>query len=293
MEDVSLVLDPDTEDSSPATRLIAPWWHTAAILLILAAWAILSGNRKRDYVGMPHVVTYISMMLMSWMLFGATIAGIFDRGAFFFATLRHRAHSFFVDACYGLAIYFGIFLSAVVILIVFFTATVATHHVPVQPTVSSQAESAPATPLPLPAPDDPASPLAKSRLQFDSKTMHAIAPQTPLDLLLWLAVSFTAGFCEEHIFRGYLLTQAIAFVRRAGMPHVFSLMVSIVFTSLLFGSLHLYEGTGGALIIAALGAIYSVLALKLGNLRAVIAAHFLQDFCAGVFLFFAHARLAH
>jgi len=123
--------------------------------------------------------------------------------------------------------------------------------------------------------------------------MLAIAPKTPLDLLLWIAVSFTAGFCEEHIFRGYLLTQAIALSDRAGMSRVLSLVVSIVLTSLIFGSLHLYEGTGGALIITALGVVYSALALKFGNLRAVIAAHFLQDFCAGVFLFFFHARLSH
>jgi len=295
MEDVSLVVEPTIKEVRPIRRLIAPWWHTVAILLILAAWAVLSGSQKHSYARTPHAATYISMMLMSWMLFGTTIAGIVDRRGFFFDTLQHRAQSFFADARRGIAIYLGIYLSAILIAaIVSATFMATTHHAPVQPPPSSaQSDSIPSTPLPPPTPDSPLSSFAKSHIQFDSKTVLAIAPQTPLDLLLWLAVSCTAGFCEEHIFRGYLLTQAIGLARHAGMSRVLSLIISITFTSLIFGSLHLYEGTGGALIITALGAVYSVLALKFGNLRAVIAAHFLQDFCAGVFLFFFHARLAH
>ncbi len=297
MEDALLFDEPTALEVRPAIRLIAPWWHTVAILLVIATWGILSGTRKHSYIGTPHAVTYLSMMLLSWMLFGSVIAGVIDRRAFFFATLRNRAQSLFADAGWGIAIYLGIYFSAFVLLFVIFMGTTAySHHIPTQPSQpTSQTDSSTTTPLPPPTPtaDRPFTSLTKSRLQFDSKTMHAIAPQTALDLLLWLAVSFTAGFCEEHIFRGYLLAQAIGLTDRAGMSRVLSLVVSIALTSLIFGSLHLYEGTGGALIIAALGAVYSVLTLKFGNLRAVIAAHFLQDFCAGVFFFFFHARLAH
>jgi len=297
MEDALLFDDPATLELRPATRLIAPWWHTVAVLLVIATWGILSGTRKHSYIGTPHAVTYLSMMLMSWMLFGSVIAGVLDRRAFFFATLRHRAQSFFADAGWGLAIYLGIYFSAFVILFVIFTGTMAySHRIPGQtPQTSSQTDSSTTTPLPPPAPTANGSftSLTKSHLQFDSKTAQAIAPKTWIDLLLWLCVSCTAGFCEEHIFRGYLLTQAIAFASRTGMSRLLSIGLSVIATSLIFGSLHLYEGTGGALIITALGIVYSVLALKFGNLRAVIAAHFLQDFCAGVFLFFFHARLAH
>jgi uncharacterized protein len=170
------------------------------------------------------------------------------------------------------------------------------HHNPAQPSqISSQTGPPSTTPLPPPAPtaNGPFTSLTKSHLHFDSKTTRAIAPGTWIDLLLWLCVSCTAGFCEEHIFRGYLLTQAIAFAGRTGLSRMLSIVLSIIATSLIFGSLHLYEGTGGALIITVLGIVYSILALKFGNLRAVIAAHFLQDFCAGLFLFFFHARLAH
>jgi hypothetical protein len=145
----------------------------------------------------------------------------------------------------------------------------------------------------VPDEPQPLNSFTRSRFHFDSKTVRAVAPRTPLDLLLWIVVSLTAGFCEEHIFRGYLLKQATVLAMRAGLPRLFAIVLSIAVTSLIFGSLHLYEGLGGALVIAGLGVIYSVIALQLGNLRAVIAAHFLQDFFAGLFLFLFHARLAH
>ena len=46
------------------------------------------------------------------------------------------------------------------------------------------------------------------------------------------------------------------------------------------------------ILIAALGATYAIVALKLGNLRAVIVAHFLQDFIAGLVLFSMHLHHA-
>ena len=41
-----------------------------------------------------------------------------------------------------------------------------------------------------------------SRLHLKSKTVESIAPTTAFQaLLLWIGISLTAGFCEEHIFR--------------------------------------------------------------------------------------------
>ena len=68
--------------------------------------------------------------------------------------------------------------------------------------------------------------------------------------------------------------------------------MSIAATSLRFGSLHLYEGVGGAVLVAVLGAVFATVALLLGNLRAVIVAHFLQDFLGGLTYYSAHLRHA-
>ena len=99
----------------------------------------------------------------------------------------------------------------------------------------------------------------------------AMLPHTPLQFLMWFGVSLTAGVCEEIIFRGYMMQQVTAWTR--------SPVAAIVLTSLVFGSLHLYEGLGAILPLAALAIVYATaVRLMKGDLRAVIIAHTLQDF---------------
>jgi len=105
----------------------------------------------------------------------------------------------------------------------------------------------------------------------------AIAPHTPLEFLLWFGVSLSAGLCEELIFRGYLLQQLTAWTRRP--------VASIVLGALLFGSVHLYEGLGAILPLAALALVYGfVVHYFKGDLRAVVVAHTLQDFIVALLL---------
>ena len=102
----------------------------------------------------------------------------------------------------------------------------------------------------------------------------AMLPRTPLDFLFWFCVSLTAGICEELIFRGYLLQQLTAWSR--------SPIASIFIAALLFGSVHLYEGLGAILPLAALAIVYGFVVRHFkGDLRAVIVAHTLQDFLVG------------
>lgn len=121
-------------------------------------------------------------------------------------------------------------------------------------------------------------PLAHHRNQA---FVFAMLPRTPAQFLLWFGVSLSAGLCEELIFRGYLLQQLIAWTRRPTL--------SILLAAALFGSVHLYEGLGAILPLAALAIVYGFVAHRShGDLRAVIIAHTLQDFLVG-FLGLAHA----
>lgn len=104
----------------------------------------------------------------------------------------------------------------------------------------------------------------------------ALLPRTRMQVLLWFGVSLSAGICEELIFRGYLLQQLIAWTQRP--------MLSILIAAALFGSVHLYEGFGAILPLAALAIVYGFVAHRAhGDLRAVIVAHTLQDFLVGLF----------
>ncbi len=107
--------------------------------------------------------------------------------------------------------------------------------------------------------------------------LRAMAPNSLPQLLLWGVVSLAAGIGEEFVFRGYLQQQLIHWFRAAP--------IAIAVCSLLFGCLHFYQGTVGVLQTACLGAIYSVVALRRGNLRSVMIAHFLQDVVAGTIMF--------
>jgi membrane protease YdiL (CAAX protease family) len=114
----------------------------------------------------------------------------------------------------------------------------------------------------------------------DRSLMMAMLPHAWWQLLPWLGVSLCAGATEEIIFRGYLLQQMRAWFGGA--------VWAIVATSVLFGLIHAYEGWASVLKIAALAAIYGVVAVRTGSLRVTIVAHALQDFLAALFVVARH-----
>lgn len=204
------------------------------------------------------------------MLLGCIVAGLYHHQLFFWNTLRHNRRSWRLEAVRDITI--DVACSVMFNLIVMgFVYVLVLRHASHTSTVYQA---------------------VASRLQLKDKTVEAIASATGLELLFWIGVSFTAGFCEEHIFRGYLLRQSIAFFRRIGTSQKFAAVLSIAGTAVLFGSLHLYEETGGAVFIGLLGLVYATLALRFGNLHAVIVAHSAQDFLVGLFLFLPHLHQA-
>ena len=276
-----------------AVHTLAPWWHTVAILAVMAAWA-LAGRSSAHTSLRDHLSLYVSSSTMSWMLLGTAVAGLYQRGKFFSEMLRRSGWHWFVDTVMGGAIYIGFFISVAIVMMVF---TLIRHDTSLwqKPATEDQRyttqgdESSKEDGNPAQAKADGKTPEKKplSRL-FDQRTLKAIAPRNGTELLGWLLLSLSAGICEELVFRGYLLRQSIAWIQRMGVSPKIAMGVAAVLTSLVFGSLHLYEGVGGAAIIAFLGLVYAVASLGLGNLRAVIAAHVMQDFFAGLVLFALH-----
>ena len=102
----------------------------------------------------------------------------------------------------------------------------------------------------------------------------AMFPHTTAEVLVWLVVSLTAGVAEEILFRGYLLRQFTAWTGRAS--------VAIALLSVLFGVVHLYEGLPAVVALTLLSVLYCAVTLYRGNIRAVMIAHSLQDFSAGI-----------
>jgi hypothetical protein len=109
--------------------------------------------------------------------------------------------------------------------------------------------------------------------QRNTDVVLAMLPHSPLEFFLWFCVSLTAGICDLS------RLSAAAAHRLDQTPHV-----AVLLTALLFGSVHLYEGLGAILPLAALGFVYGLVVYYFkGDLRAVIVAHTLQDFLVALF----------
>lgn len=274
-------MDPEhlTEVPAPVSgndpTSIAPWWHTSAIVAVVGAMTTLSHLSQHAAASGAHIPLYLSQMMMIWLIVGSVVAGVYRRRQFFFGTLQRNRAPWWAEFLRGAGIYFFIII-AFGLATVAMSSALAVHQLR---EAKAAGQSKPAISPEVLQQD------VEQKMHLDRKVVRAFAPQTGWQLLLWFGVSLTAGFCEEHIFRGYLLTQGIAWMSSLNAPRWLALAVPIAASSLLFGSLHVYEGAGGAVLIGFLGVTYCVAALYFKNLRAVIVAHTLQDFLAGLVLF--------
>jgi membrane protease YdiL (CAAX protease family) len=117
-------------------------------------------------------------------------------------------------------------------------------------------------------------------LKVDSPpSMLELLPKTRIELVAWVFVSITGGFCEEVIFRGYLQRQFSAFTN--------SVVIGIVIQALVFGLSHGYQGWKLMSLIALYGACFGVLARWRRSLRPGIIGHALQDIAGGFLARFA------
>lgn len=88
---------------------------------------------------------------------------------------------------------------------------------------------------------------------------------------LSLPTSLSAGFCEEFLFRGFLML----LLARAGA----SAGWQVFWSSIAFGLAHVFWGPVGMLFTVALGASFAGLRLWRGNVWPAVAAHTLLNLC--------------
>ena len=104
------------------------------------------------------------------------------------------------------------------------------------------------------------------------KEVENFLPQKLPGKLLWVVMSFTAGFCEETVFRGYLMTRIRLLGNFSGWT------IPVIISALLFGIPHLYQGFAGVVVISILGAIFSISYIYYKSIWPAIIAHFFLDF---------------
>ena len=101
-----------------------------------------------------------------------------------------------------------------------------------------------------------------------------LLPRGPIEIILFLATSMTAGFCEELIYRGYLQRQFTA------LTH--NVLGGIVLQAIVFALNHSYQGWRYVVLIVVLATMLGLLARWRKSLRPGMIAHALQDGVSGI-----------
>jgi membrane protease YdiL (CAAX protease family) len=107
-----------------------------------------------------------------------------------------------------------------------------------------------------------------------SEGMRSIFPDGPVEVVVFLFLTLTAGICEEIIFRGYLQRQFAALTR--------SSVAGLILQGVAFAASHGYQSKQFIVIIAVYGCLFGLLAYWRRSLRPGMTAHFLNDAIGGL-----------
>jgi membrane protease YdiL (CAAX protease family) len=237
MHDVPTEATPSPQSSAGGT--VAPWWHTVMIALLLVGGSVSSTRAAHhDALAAHHAERYLFGICAEWALLLLVWWGLRVKRKGFTGMLGFRRGWQALAEDVGVAAAFWI--AALAILMTIGLLLRALH------------------------------------LSAPQKTLMAIAPRTPDELLLWIGLSLSAGFCEEFVFRGYFLRQFSSM--GAG------LWLGVACSSLLFGVSHGYEGAAGMIAITAYGALFCVLVFARNSLRPGMIAHVWHDIFSGIVL---------
>jgi len=234
--------EPQPESPTPRpvkVEAVAPWWHTALLMAILVGGSILSARQAhRMAFGGHHVARYGLTILSELVLLLLAWWGLRMRGMPMAELLQfRRGWRAWGEDLVAAAVFW---LTSAAILVVIGLLLRVAH------------------------------------LATPQKAIMALAPRTGLELLLWIVLSLTAGFCEEFVFRGYFLRQFSSVGGGAAL--------GVIASSVLFGMSHGYEGPAGMIAITAYGALFCALVYVRRSLRPGMMAHAWHDIFSGVML---------
>ena len=106
----------------------------------------------------------------------------------------------------------------------------------------------------------------------------AVMPHTRTDMYWFAGISLTAGFCEEFLFRGYLIWVLSPWLSWWG---------AAALSLLIFASGHAYQGRSGIIRTGVAGVIFTLAVGILDSLWPAIVLHFLLDLGMGIIAWLA------
>jgi len=253
--DSSTASEPASPETAPVRNAIsgaiAPWWHTGLLIVFLLFASYSQANTLGGIVRQHgRSSLYVTTMAFEWGMIVYIWFGLRSRGARLPEIVGGawgRAEDALIDGVIAVAYLFCalLVLSAVRLAVGLLSF--------------NRAENL-------------------QKLNETSKTLGVLAPHGRVELILFILLAMTAGFCEELIFRGYFQRQ---FQSVTG-----SVAAGVVLQGILFGAAHGYQGWRWMITIAVYGMLFGILATWRRSLRPGMIAHFLQDFGSGLALWF-------
>lgn len=226
---------------APDRRLLAPWWHTIVLVLFVLATAVLQ-THSASHLANRRISSRVGLYSFMICFELALLAYVWFLGV-------RRSGTKFVDVIGGkwtraadawrdIGIAFVFWM--IVIFFLGLAGTILGKNTQVQ------------------------------------KMVLELMPRSTLEMILWVVMSISAGFCEEFTFRGYLQKQ---FFAATG-----SNAVAIAAQAIVFGAAHGYQGVKGMITITMYGALFGILAMMRKSLRPGMIQHAMQDACVPFFL---------
>lgn len=242
---------PAPDESSPKRQLLAPIWHTAGLVILIFGTSAASYLTSRHFVAAtPQVAvpnrtamlaTYAGTFVLEWVLFLYVYLG----EKFSRGTrIRERIGgrwSSAADFWRDIGIALGLWVVLMAI------GAIA------------------------------------GRLLHPAGTaiIAKLLPRDVFEIVAWLAVCVSAGFCEEYVFRGYLQEQMRLLTG--------SVWIAVALQAIVFGFGHGYQGIALMVIIIIYGVVIGATAAWRKSLRPVMIAHGWLDFFEGFAFYVAHA----
>jgi membrane protease YdiL (CAAX protease family) len=232
-----------TRIESPTPKLIAPWWHTALLITLFLGIAVSGAffqrhARREPGVLQQHpqvVLLYLSLIAMEYGLFVYVWKGGLRRTGTKLSDLIGGRWASAKDVLVDFGLAFALW------------------------GFWSVGERA-------------------WVLHFGSghaASIQTFLPQRAVEVVLWIALSISAGFSEELVFRGYFLRQFET------LTH--SRWIALFLQAVLFGISHGYQGIEACVRITLFGTLFGLLALWRGSLRPGMMAHAWSDIFSGIF----------
>jgi len=255
----------DISDSPPSPAeprriaAVAPAWHAVVLVAGILALSAASASRFSSAHGAIHplstyvVTAVVEVLMLAWALLGLWLKRTPLRSLLGADFLKLR--SLPLDLGIALLFWIGSLMVLGTLAVTWTVVDAAIHHRPL-----------------IPANGKP-----DAAQQRTMQTLVQLAPSNGEEMAAWVWLCVLAGFAEEAVFRGYLQRQFIAWGR--GRAYV-----GVVFSALVFGAAHAYEGARAMFLITVFGVLFSLLVLFRRSLRPAMIAHSTQDLFVGILL---------